>query len=100
MGNAQNTVDILCNHVAYSDEMLKFVDTSGGRKVFRFTILREEFSLLKSTFNYYRDYENYCFKGADYLMRYIKAYDYYTTSIGCWRAVDHNHMTSGFYRLK
>ena len=93
IGNLKNSVDILCNHVAYSNEILNYVNFTSRsahnidedseiipkRKVFRFTILREAFSLLKSTFNYYRDYENYCFKGADYLTRFIKAYEYFTT---------------------
>lgn len=56
--NRENSVDILCNHVAYNDELLKFLRTKSGggkeytRKIFRFTILREPWSLMKSTFNY------------------------------------------------
>lgn len=85
MLNQEKSVDVLCNHVAYSDELLDFMNTKTKgdqikpRKIFRFTILREAFSLLKSTFNYYRDYENSCMHNPKTLASFIRGHYWYTT---------------------
>ena len=89
--NNRDSVDIMCNHVAYEPELLEFLNRTSKfsakekplqRKLFVFTILREEFSLLKSTYNYYRNYENNCMKSAKTLTRYITHnWDYVTEKI-------------------
>ena len=82
--NHPNSVDLMINHVAYEPELLNYFNRTSvisgkQRKLLKFTILREGFSLFKSTYNYYRNYENNCMKSTKDLTRFITHnYDYVT----------------------
>ena len=64
--NEEKSVQVHCNHVAYNDDVLKVFDDSEDRSLknlFKFTILREPFDTLISTYQYYRATDfGYCFK--------------------------------------
>ena len=70
--NKLHSAKISTNHLRPSEELYE-VFTTGQENLFQFTIIREPYSLLKSSFHYYRSYSD-CFENAKDFSDLMKNY--------------------------
>ena len=83
--NNRYTVEMSCNHLGYSDKLLKMFpkDYRKNHNLFQFTIIREPLEMINSIYHYYKHFADYrCFQNSNNFSDFLINYDSYIADIG------------------